>query len=212
MNADDILREIAQKDADIDMFAVRVLEDESLRDLVVRGLLSDENIMIYYHCFYIASKASEENPDAFYGYWDEFAGLLDHRNSYHRDFGLTLLANLAKVDHEEKFSKIFDAYLKRLNDEKFMTAECFVENLKRIIPFKRVYEKKVVELLCNVDSCTAFSEKQTALLKSKIIELFDVVYENSVYKEPMMVFVKDQITSLSPKTRRAAKCFISKYE
>jgi len=62
--------------------------------------------MVYYHSYYIIARASEISPELFYEYWDDFATLLNHENSYHRDFGLSLIANLTKIDKINKFSNI----------------------------------------------------------------------------------------------------------
>ncbi len=72
--------------------------------------------MVYYHCYYVISKASEEKPELFYDYWNEFVLLLDHQNSYHRDIGLTIIANLTKIDTDDKFSVIYEKYIEHFND------------------------------------------------------------------------------------------------
>jgi len=207
MGESNLLEEIADKNVDIDKFVKAVLEDESIRKEVIKQLLTNNNIMVYYHCYYIISKASEVKPELFYKYWDDFVNLLNHKNSYHRDIGLTILGNLTKVDKENLFSSIFDKYMEHLNDEKFMTAQCCVQNLKKIIKNKGEYTKKIIELLLNVDTRCNYPEKQKALFKADIIEVLEEAYD-SVNKDIIVEFVKAQLNSISPKTRKKARVFL----
>lgn len=129
---------------DIDEFVEVVIGDENARAEVIKQLLNNKNIMVYYHCYYIISKASDEKPELFYKYWNDFASLLDHKNSYHRDIGLTIIANLTKVDEKSLFSNIFQSYIQHFNDEKFMTAQCFVKNMKKVLKNKKNMKNKLL--------------------------------------------------------------------
>ena len=168
--------------------------------------------MVYYHFFYIISKASQINPELFYENWNDFVSLLDHKNSYHRDIGITIISNLTKVDTLDMFTDIYEKYIEAFDDEKFMTAECFVKNLKNIVQYRNDYEKTIIEMLVKVDLVTNHTHKQKELLKSLIIELFESIYEKSSYKTIMYEFVKNQSKSISPKTKKSAKRFLAKHD
>ncbi len=159
-----------------------MFSDVEVRKIILKNLFDNKDIMVYYHCYYVISKASEEKPELFYDYWNEFVLLLDHQNSYHRDIGLTIIANLTKIDTDDKFSVIYEKYIEHFNDAKFMTSECFVGNLSKIIRFKPQYEKRLVELLIGIDSICGYPIKQREVLKSYVIKLFDTIYEKSDYK------------------------------
>ncbi len=105
-----LLLQISDKNVDVEKFAEIVIKEEPIRQEIINQMLNNTNILAYYHSYNILAKASELNPELFYKYWDDFASLLNHKNSYHRDFGLTLTANLTKVDSENKFSSVFDDY------------------------------------------------------------------------------------------------------
>ncbi|HEX3013688.1 MAG TPA: hypothetical protein VHO92_05400, partial [Methanobacterium sp.] len=119
---DDLISQISDKNVNINKFAEIVINNEVIRNKLINQMLNNEHIIAYYHSYNILAKASELKPELFYKYWDDFASLLNHANSYHRDFGLTLIANLTKVDEKNLFSSIFDDYFKCINDAKFMTA------------------------------------------------------------------------------------------
>lgn len=209
---DNLIKKIADKNVNIHDFVKAALNDENTRVEVINQLLNNKNIMVYYHCYNIISKASEEKPELFYKYWNDFAYLLDHKNSYHRDIGLTIIANLTKVDEDNLFSSIFDKYTEHFNDDKFMTAQCFVQNMKKILKNKDEYAGEIIEVLLDIDKRCNYSEKLKELLKSDIIEVLDEAYEGTMDKNEIVVFVRLQSSSISPKTRRKAKEFLKKYD
>ena len=212
MDHKDLISEISDKNVDVDKFAEIVIQEESIRQKIIDQMLNNKHIMAYYHSYNILAKASELNPGLFYRYWDDFASLLNHENSYHRDFGLTLIANLTKVDSENKFSSVFDDYFKCINDAKFMTARHCIQNISKILANKGELKEDILNILLNIDELCNFSEKQKALIKSDVIDVIDKFYMEMNNKEMINKFVKVEIDSISPKTKKRARKFILKYE
>lgn len=152
MSTEKLIERIAEKDFDVAEFVQIAHRDENARDEIVHQMISNEHIMVYYHCYYVASKASKENPEMFYKYWDEISGLLHHKNSYHRDFALDIIGNLTKVDQEDRFSEIEDLYFAVVNDEKFMTGNNCVRNLQKVYRHKEYLREKIIALLLDIDN------------------------------------------------------------
>ena len=211
MNNRDLVIKISDKNVNIDEFVEKVINDEKIRIQVINQMLNNNKIMVYYNCYYIVSKASEIKPELFYEYWNDFAFLLEHKNSYHRDIGLTIIANLTKVDEKDLFSFLYKNYIKLFNDEKFMTSQCFVKNMKKIIKNKSEYEEQIIDLLQDIDKICTYPTKQKELLKSDIIKVFDEIFENTKYKDIIIKFVKSQSSSISPKTKKKVREFVKKY-
>ena len=207
----DLILQISDKNVDIDKFAEIVINNRPIRDKIINQMLNNKNIMVYYHSYQILAKASELEPELFYKYWNDFASLLNHENSYHRDFGLTLIANLTKVDKENRFLSIFEAYFKCINDAKFMTARHCIQNTSKIMANKSELNEDILNILLNIDELCNFSQKQKALLKSNVIEVFDKFYGQINDKENVNKFVKVELDSISPKTKKRAKEFILKW-
>ena len=133
---EDLILEISDKNFNKDEFVERVIDDSKIRDEIVQLMLNHPKIMVYHHSYSVISQASQMRPELFYQYWDDFSVLLDHPNSYHRDFALVLLANLTPADKENKFSNVFNDYFSHINDEKFMTARKCVESTGKILESK----------------------------------------------------------------------------
>jgi hypothetical protein len=166
MDTNDLMNEIADKDVDVDKFAKLAIEDEQLRYVIVKQLLHNPKIKVYYHWYYVVSKASEERPDLFYAYWEEIASLIHHDNSYHRHFVPSILANLAQVDQGNYVSDIYDPYFALVNDEKVMTSEYCIKHNIKIIKNKPQYKDQILNLLLYLDNHCDYSEKQKELLMS----------------------------------------------
>lgn len=211
MDTDVLIEEISVKDVDVDKFVHLALSDECARDEIVRQMIAHPHIMVYYHCYYVVDKASRQRPDLFYPYWPEIAALLKHPNSYHRDFALTVIANLTQVDHNDLFAGIFNDYFVHVNDDKFMTGQCCIQNSVKVFRHKPALRERILALLLDVDQQCAYTEKQRAVLRADILDVFDEVYAEVRDNTGVNAFIQDSIGSISPKTRRKAKELVSKY-
>ncbi|WP_321423335.1 hypothetical protein [uncultured Methanobacterium sp.] len=208
---DDLILKISDKNFNKEGFVEKVLNDSKIRDDIVQLMLNHRKIMVYHHSYSVISQASQMRPELFYHYWDDFAVLLDHPNSYHRDFGLVLLANLTTVDKENKFLNVFNDYYSHINDEKFMTARKCVQNTAKILESESELTEDITDILLDVDKKCDFALKQKALLKSDIIELFYKFHKQINDKEQVNEFVKEELNSVSPKTRKVAKKYMETY-
>ncbi len=211
MPTPDLPSEISKQDFDLATFVRLALIDDHARDEIVAHMLHNDEIMVYYHCFYVLDRASQEQPDLFYRYWDEFAALLRHPNSYHRDFGLTLLANLSAIDREDRMAEILPEYLEHSHDDKFMTALCCIRSTAKILRCKPELRRPVLDALLNVDRTSSYPEKQQALLKYDILAILEEIYPQEQDQDRMATFIRAEATSPSPKTRKKAKELISKF-
>lgn len=205
MNQNQFVSEISRPDFDLDRFVSLIIQQEGTRVECLENMLHHEDIMVYYHCYYVIAKASQLEPGLFYKYWDQISTLLGHKNSYHRDFALTILANLVAVDHENRFSAIFLDYMRHIHDEKFMTAICCIQNLKKILPFRPDLTPPTLNMLLQIDDQSSYSEKQKALIRSDILEIIEMAYESAEDKQKLDRFILASCESLSPKTRKKAK-------
>lgn len=84
-------------------------------------------------CAYAERIISESRrTDEWYGYFEEFASLMNHPKSYVRNRALTILAANARWDKENKLDGILPAYLSHITDEKPITARQCVKALAQV--------------------------------------------------------------------------------
>jgi hypothetical protein len=151
---------------------------------------------------------SEEQPKVLYPKWDYLANLLDSDNHYHRYISINILANLAVVDTKNKFDKIFDKYFSNIDGDRTMVAGQAALNSGKIAKTKPNLQTKITNRLLNIEK--THKGKQIELIKAYTIEAFNEYFEESSDKNKILDFVKTQLESESPKTRKLAKEFLKK--
>jgi len=211
MKKQELIEIIAEKDFDVNVFVQIALSDESVRDEIVNQMISNVQIMVYYHCYYVASKASKSNPELFYKYWDEITKLLHHKNSYHRDFALDIIGNLTGVDHENRFSELEDEYFALVNDEKFMTGNNCIRNLRKVYKHKEASRERIISILLDIDNQCDYTEKQKGVLTCDVLGIFEEFYDGVKEMAEINNFIRAEVDSISPKTRKKARELVRNY-
>lgn len=211
VETEQLIQQISAENIDVKKFSQLINVNLAVREEIIRLILTHPHIMVYYHCYYILDAASLERPDLFYSHWDDFADLLEHKNSYHRDIGMTILANLTQVDEQDRFAKLFDRYFSHLHDAKFLTAINCVQNGQKIMGFNPRYIEKVLPLLLSTDSLTHYPVKQKELMKAYILSILDERYASLGKAKGVTDYIISCINSCSPKTKAAARKMVKKY-
>jgi hypothetical protein len=189
--------------------AKKAISDPKILSELLEGILSKDDEVRYpsFKALFIISK---EHPEVLYPKWDFFVKLISSYNSYKKLIGLRIIANLTKVDKENKFEKIFYKYYRILNDNRTMTAGHIASNSGKIAKAKPNLQIKITEKLLNIDK--THTGKQKELIKAYAIEAFDEYYEEVEDKKKINDFIKKQLESESPKTRKKAKEFLEKWK
>jgi len=189
--------------------AQKAINDPKLLAKLFEDILSKDDD-VRYPSFKTLLKISEEYPEVLYPRWDFFVELISNYNSYKKLIGLRLIANLTLVDTENKFEKIFYIYYRILNDSRTMTAGHIASNSGKIAKAKPNLQIKITEKLLNIDN--THTGRQKELIKAYAIEAIDEYYEEVKDKKKINDFIKKQLESDSPKTRKKAKEFIEKWK
>ncbi len=205
MNGNELTQAIADPDFELDAFVQLALRDADTRTEIAHQMLENPNIMVYYHCYYVAAKASQTQPELFIHFWPQIAALLRHPNTYHRDFALGLLANLTQVDQDDRFADLFDVYFERLRDERITIGKSCVQNSLKIIQNQPQYKNRILDLLFDIDRQCAYPEKQLELLKSDVLNVLAEIPLAGDYKMKADAFIRACGSSASPTTRRRAR-------
>ncbi|MBU7047550.1 MAG: hypothetical protein HXS54_14040 [Theionarchaea archaeon] len=201
--------ELNKRDLDIEDLAGKALRDEKILSELLEGLLSKTDV-IRYNSFNVLLRISMEHPQILYPYWDYFVDLLCSRNSYSQYIAVYIIAHLTRVDTENKFEKIFNEYYSILGGNKPMTASHVAVSSGKIARYNPHLQVNITEKLLNIDEI--YYGKQKELVKAYIIEAFDEYFEKAENKEEILEFVREQVQSESPKTRKAAEKFLEKWE
>jgi hypothetical protein len=182
----------------------KVVEAEKISE-ALEGILSKKD-EIRSNSFKILMHVSEEQPEILYPKYGYLANLLDSDNHYQRYISINILANLAVIDTENKFERIFDKYFSSIDGNRTMVAAQAALNAGKIAKAKPNLQKKITERLLNIEK--THKGKQIDLIKAYVIEAFNEYFAESSDKNEILDFVKAQLESKSPKTRKLAKKFL----
>lgn len=203
-----MLDEINKKNININKLVQRAIINQNFFSEILNGL-SSKNDVIRFNCHKILTKISEENPNQLYLKWNYLEDLLKSPNNYHKLIAVELIANLTKVDVENKFEAIFDTYYSILTSKKTMVAAHVAGLSGKIAKNKPKLQRQITERLLNIDKI--HQGKQVELIKAYIIDAFTEYFEDVKNKEEIIRFIEQQGNSESPMTRKKAQDFLSKH-
>lgn len=194
-------------ETEVKSLAKKTIKDNRLLSELLERLLS-KNDETRYNSFKVLLLVSENYPKVLYPEWNFFVNMIDSNNSYWKLSSVHILANLTKIDTQNKFEAIFDKYYNLLNDS-VIVAVHLASNSGKIVKAKPNLESKITNKLLNIDKS---NHKHKELIKSGAIEAFSEYFEQAKNKGKIIGFVKEQLESQSPKTRKKANEFLKKWK
>ena len=203
-----MLSGLENKDIDLDIYVKKIYEKPDLIPQYLEGLLS-KNETYRYNCFKVLYILSEKKPEILYLHWDFFINHLKSENDYHKMSAILIITNLTSVDTEDRFVKVFDIFYENLQSKKTIVPIYVIKSFGKIVKFKPKLEERITDLLLNIEKI--YPGKQIELVKSAAIESFSEFFNKVKNKEKIIIFIKKQLDSNSPKTRKTAKEFLSRW-
>jgi len=201
--------DLSDKNMNVENMAKKALKEEGILSELIENLTT-KNETVRYNCSKTLNLLSEEYPEVLYPKWDFFIELLNSDHTYWKLSVIPLLANLARIDTEKKFERIFDDYYRLLDDKSMIPAAWVADNSGKIARAKPKLQTRITDNLLNIDKTHHPSERRD-LIKAGAIESFDEYFKEAVDKKKILEFVKKQLKSKSPKTRKIAKEFLKKW-
>jgi len=197
-----------KKDANIDLYVNELLKNKNLISEYLDGLTFKHQVYVE-NCFKVLNIVSMNNPYFLYPHWDFFVNHMKSENNYHITEAIIIIANLTAVDQQKKFEIIFDEFFEKLKTDKTIVPIYLLKYSSRIVNHKPELEDRITNILLDIEQI--HPGKQIELVKSAVIESFSEYFNESKNKEKIMDFVKKQLYSSSPKTKKTAKEFLDKY-
>lgn len=205
----DMSRPTAEWEVAAKGLAKKAVKEKDLFAQLLQGILSKED-KTRYTSFKALMFIAGERPEFLYPYWDRFAELIDNDNTHSKYIASYLIASLTLVDRDNRFEGIFDKYYGLLNDKSIIPAAHVAANSGKIARAKPKLQAKITEKLLNIDK-THHNPDHNELIKSHAIEAFGEYFEQAKDKKRIVEFVRNQLKSKSPKTRKKAKEFLEKW-
>ena len=127
---------------------------------------------------------------------------------------MAIIANLTKIDKEQKFDAIFDKYYSFLNDEYMVTVANVVGNSTRIAIAKSYLVQRIATKLLKVNDIS-LSSHLSAECKRVVIERtiksLNLFFDKIEAKAQVLSFVKGQLNSRRTSVRKEAQNFLKKW-
>jgi len=204
-----MLPDLSEKDVDLGSLAQRASEDPSFLSKLVAGL-SDKQERAGYNCVRALLLLAEEKPLLLYPHWDILVGLLRSENTYFKLRGANLIAAIISVDSENRFEDVFDDYYDLLDDQGVIVACYIAGNSGRIASAKPGLQSRITARLLTIEH-THHPPQRRDLIKGHAIEAFGEYFQDSGDRSKILEFVRAQLESESPRTRKKAREFLKRW-
>ncbi len=207
----DLITKLARKKGlGIKEITTRAESDPGVLSAILKNTRS-KNDTLRYNCYQILLTISATSPAALYGQWDSLVEMLDSTNNYFKYQAIYLIANLLSADTEDRFQGISEKYFGLISDPSIMIASHLALNAGKIAKAKPELRSTITKLLLKAGRGSR-ERKSGDLLQSYIIDAFEQYIDGSKDLGDVVSFVKEQLNSGSPKTRKAAKDFLQRVE
>ena len=159
---------------------------------------------------------SEDYPEKLYPYWDEFTTLLDSKYRILTWNAMAIIANLAKVDKQDKLNTIFDKYYSFLSNGYMVTVANVVGNSAKIALAKPKLIPRITAELLNVENVSVtphLTEECKRVIAEKAVGAFDLFFDKieENEKKKVLSFVEKQLASSRKTLRAKATQFLKKW-
>jgi hypothetical protein len=212
---DELLVKLADKTLTKDGSRQRVEQDFGLLPVLLEGTCSPK-AAVRYGCAKVLMDLSAEHPERLYPYLDSFISLLDSKYRILTWNALAIIANLAKVDEEQKFDAVFDKYYSFLSNEYMVTVANTVGNSGKIALAKPYLIPRITAALLKVEDVSVtphLTEECKRVIAEGAIKTFDLFFDKLDEKEKkkVLAFVERQLDSSRRTLGTKAADFLKKW-
>lgn len=204
-----MIPELNDKNMEVETMTKKAVKNDGILSELLDNLKT-KNETVRYNCSKVLNFMSEKNPEVLYPKWDIFVEILTSGHTYWKLSVIPLLANLTRIDTEDKFDRIFDKYFSLLNDKSMIPAVWIAANSGKIARAKPELQTRITNMLLTIDQTHHHPERRD-LIKGSAIESFDEYFEEAKNQKEILEFAKKQLNCKSPKTVKIAKEFVKKW-
>ena len=174
---------------------------------IFKGLDADE-ARIKYGCAKALCLLSAQSPNLLYPHFDVFVRLLDHENKILQWNAAFLLSQLARVDVQNRFDRIFKKYFAPIPGPVMITAANVIAGGARIAQAKPQLADRIAAEILKVGRARYQTPECRNIAIGRAIlalrELLPLLHAPG----PVVRFVRRQTTNPRPATRKKAERFL----
>jgi len=212
---EDLLVKLADKTLTKDGLRQLVERDFGLLPVLVGGTGSPK-AAVRYGCAKVLMDLSAEHAEVLYPYMDQFIELLDSKYRILTWNALAIIANLVKVDQEQKFDAVFGKYFGFLNNEYMVTVANTIRNSGKIALAKPYLIPRITDEILKVEHISVtphLTEECKRVIAESAVKTFDLFFDKLEEKEKKKVidFVERQLNSSRKTLSMKAEDFLEKW-
>jgi hypothetical protein len=210
----ELLQKLANKSMTKEELLAKVRQKPDLIPEVLAGVSSSKPA-IRYGCAKVLIDLSEEHPERLYPQMDFFRDLLDNKYRILTWNAIAIIANLTKIDKDNKFDAIFKKYYNLLNDEYMVTVANIAGHSGRIALAKPNLVQKITHELLKVENISMtphLTEECKKVIAEKTIESFDQFFDRIEDKQKVISFARRLAKSPRKTLRTKAETFLEKWD
>ncbi len=208
-----LLEQLLDKSITKEQLADKVIKNFDLLPDIVNGMNSPK-ATIRYGCGKILMDLSEKYPEKIYHHWDFFVNFLDSEYRILTWQAMAIIANLTKVDNDNKFDKIFDKYYDFINNDYMVTVANVVGYSSKIALAKPYLIQRITNEMLKVEDLSItphLTEECKRVIAEKTIESIDTFFDQVEQKEKVISFVEKHRNSSRKTLKDEAEKFLEKW-
>jgi len=208
-----LLQKLVNKSITKEELLRKAEQNSDLLPILLKGV-SSSKAAVRYGCAKVLMDLSEKYPEKLYPYMDSFIEILDSKYRILTWNAMAIIANLAKVDKDQKFDAIFDKYYSFLNDEYMVTVANVVGNSSKIALAKPHLVQKITNELLKVENISVtphLTEECKRVIAEKAIKSLDMFFDKIEAKAKVISFAKRHLDSPRRTLRTEAENFLKKW-
>jgi len=208
-----LLEKLVDKTLSKEELFKKVKKNFNLIPEIVNAMTSSK-AAIRYGCGKVLMDLSEENPEKLYPHMDFFIKLLDSKYRIITWQAMAIIANLTKVDKDNKFEEIFDKYYSFISNDYMVTVANIVGHSGKIALAKPHLIDKITEELLrieNIKTTPHLTPECKRVITEQAIISFDKFFNKVKNKEKIISFAEKQLNSSRKTLKSKAGDFLNKW-
>lgn len=211
----DISKELGKKGADAAKIAGYVIKQPECIGELVEGLKAPKGTLRYGY-EKVLRLVSEKRPELVYPYFNVYAEMLNNANSFLKWGAILTIANLACVDSQKKFDRIFRKYYSPVIGPVMVTAANIIGGSAKIALARPELTGRITNEILKVEKAKfeihgSPSPECRNVVLGHAIDVFDQFFEQINDKAAVAKFVKRQLKNTRKSVAKKAEKFLKKH-
>lgn len=207
-----IIEQLKTKQVDVATAAAGLIRNPDSIPQLVKGLRTEKSSAKYSYEKALR-QVGERRPELIYLYFEAFAGLLDHENSFLKWGAIVTIANLTAVDVEGRFEALFDRYYAPIAGSTMITAANVIASSPRIVRSKPYLIQRIAQEILKVEKAKydhhgSPSPEYRNVAIGHALDAFDQCFDRIEDKAAILAFAKRQLQNTRKQVVKKAERFL----